>query len=94
MTKQLRELDPEELEYLSTCIDADPDKTAQSLFPDRPAGHLDATARIGQWAIHQKVVLDCTAEDKPHVALIYDKICHRIWQKLPDYARCVRVKIV
>ena len=93
MTKQLRQLDAEELEYLSTCIDADADKIAQSLFPNQPEGRLDVTARIGQWAIHQKVVLESTAEDKPHIALIYNKICHRIWQRLPDYARCVKVRI-
>ncbi len=93
MIKPLKQLDADELGCLFSQIDAKPDEIAQSLFPDQPMGHIAVTEQIGQWAINQKAVIEHSAINKPHIALLFDKICHRMWQQLPGYARSVEIKI-
>ena len=93
MIKNLEQLNVHELNYLYAMIDADPNEIAADLFPDQPNGHRSVVEKIGQWAINRKTVLEFTAEDKPEIAVIFKKACHRIWQQLPEYARCVRVRV-
>ena len=92
MEKQLTQLDIDELHHLCSRIDDDPDGIAVALFPDQPTGRIELTEKIGEWAINYKVALE-HSEDKPDVALIFKKVSHRIWQELPTYAKCVRVRI-
>lgn len=92
-TKPLNCLDADELEYLYTQIDADLDVAARLLFPQQPEDHLAATEKIAQWAINKKAVIESNAVNKPHIALVFDKLCHRLWQQLPDYARCIKIRI-
>ena len=91
--KNLEQLNINELNYLYAMIDADPGEIASDLFPDQPNGHRSVVQKIGQWAINRKTVLEFTAEDKPEIAVIFKKACHRIWQQLPEYARSVRVRV-
>ena len=93
MIKHLEQLDIHELNYLHAMIDADPDKIASYLFPDKPENGTSVTRRIGQWVINRKTVLEFSAEDKPEIASIFKKVCHRIWQQLPDYARSLKVRV-
>lgn len=93
MIKDLEQLDINELSYLYAMIDADPNEIASDLFPDQPNAHRAVLERIGQWAINRKTVLEFTAEDKPEIAIIFKKACHRIWQQLPEYARNVKVRV-
>lgn len=93
MIKQLEQLDVHELHYLYAMIDANPYKTALDLFPDKPDSSMAVTKKIGQWALNRKTVLEFAAEDKPEIAMIFKKVCHRIWQQLPDYARSVKVRV-
>jgi hypothetical protein len=93
MIKPLEQLDVRELNYLYAMIDADPNKIASDLFPGKPDNCASVAEKIGQWAINRKTVLEFTAEDKPEIAMIFKKVCYRIWSQLPDYARTLKVRI-
>lgn len=93
MIKGLEQLDVEELHYLCAMIDADPYKTASDLFPDQSDSRAAITRKIGQWAINRRTALEFSAEEKPEIALIFKKVCHRIWSELPDFARGLKVTI-
>jgi hypothetical protein len=94
MTKGLEQLDVQELHYLCAMIDSDPFKTATDLFPEERLDNRAAvTRKIGQWAINRRTALEFSAEEKPEIALIFKKVCHRIWNELPDYARGLKVTI-
>jgi hypothetical protein len=93
MTKGLEQLDAQELHYLCAMIDADPYRTATDLFPEQRDNMAEVTRKIGQWAINRRTALEFSAEEKPEIALIFKKVCHRIWIELPDYARSLKVTI-
>ena len=93
MIKGLEQLDAQELHYLCAMIDADPYKTASDLFPDQSDSRAAVTRKIGQWAINRRTALEFNAERKPEIALIFKKVCHRIWNELPDYARSLKVTV-
>jgi hypothetical protein len=93
MIKGLEQLDVQELHYLCAMIDADPYKTASDLFPNQSDSRAAVTRKIGQWAINRRTALEFSAEEKPEIALIFKKVCHRIWSELPDYARGLKVTI-
>ncbi len=93
MNKELKQLDLVELYHLSARIENNPDEVASLLFPDKPAIRVSLTEAIGQWAINQTVVLESTEKGKRDVAIAFNKVGHRIWQKLPKYAQRVRVDI-
>ena len=93
MIKDLEQLDVNELNYLYAMIHADPGRITSDLFPGKPESCSTVTEQIGQWVINRKTVLEFTAEDKPEIATIFKKACHRIWQQLPDYARCLKIRI-
>jgi hypothetical protein len=93
MIKNLEQLDVQELNYLYAMIDAHPNEIASDLFPNQANDPEAIVEKIGQWIINRKTVLEFTAEDKPEIAVIFKKACYRIWQQLPEYARCVRVRV-
>lgn len=93
MSKELKQLDLEELYHLSARIDEDPAEVAALLFPDDLSDRLSLTEKIGQWAINQTVVLESAQKNKPDVAILFNKVSNRIWQQLPTYAQSVRIKI-
>ena len=93
MDKALKQLDLHELEVLSIRIEDNLEATARLLFPDHPQNRSQLTELIHTWAIHRKLVLESAAGDMPHIAHVFEKAAQRIWQRLPDYARVVRVKI-
>ena len=93
MNKELRQLELKELYHLSAEIENDPHKVATQLFPDRPANRVSMTEAIGEWAINQTVVLESTEKGKTDVAVVFNKVGNRIWQKLPRHAQCVRITI-
>ncbi len=93
MSKELKQLDIEELHHLCARIDEDPHKVACLLFPDKPTDHLSLTEMIGQWAINQTVALESDQANKPDVAILFKKVSNRIWQQLPAFAQRIRIKI-
>jgi len=94
MKKELRQLELDELYQLSALIETDPQKVAGLLFPDRPSNRLSLTEAIGQWAINQAVALENSENGKPDVAVVFNKVGNRIWQRLPEHAQRVRITIV
>lgn len=92
MNKELHQLDADELEMLAGLIETDISAMYALLFPDRRSGYETIVKEIGQWAINRKIVLDHRTQRNPHVALVFDKVCYRIWQKLPGYAKSLRVE--
>ena len=93
MEKHLKQMDMRELGDLCARIDDDLIEIAELIFPHQPPGYLEVTERIGEWAITQKVMLEFLASGNQHVATIFDKMCNRIWQKLPPYAQCVKIDL-
>ena len=93
MNKDLRQLELEELYQLSAQIEKDPHKVASLLFPDQPADGVSLTEAIGQWAINQAVAIESTENGKRDVAVVFNKVGYRIWQKLPRHAQHVRIRI-
>lgn len=93
MHKGLKKLDLHELDELSVMIGDDPEAMARLLLPDRPENSCQIIELIGKWAIHQKLVLESTASGMPHIAHVFEKVAQRIWQRLPEYARIIRIKI-
>lgn len=93
MKKELKQLDIEELCLLSAKIEKDLVKVAALLFPDRPANHVSATEKIGQWALNQTAVIESVVSDKPEVATIFKKVGSRLWRQLPSYAQRVQIEI-
>ena len=93
MIKNLEQLNVQELNYLSAMIDSDLAESASDLFPDQPNNRNAITEQIGQWAVNRKTVLEFRAENRLDLAEIFTKVCYRIWQQLPEYARCVRVRV-
>ncbi|MDA8139716.1 MAG: hypothetical protein M0036_13790 [Desulfobacteraceae bacterium] len=89
MYKELKKLDGIELEMLATMIEKDMHRIGNLLFPDRKTAEETLLMDIRQWAINRKAVLD---SQSPNVALIFEKICYRIWQKLPSHAQSLKIK--
>lgn len=86
-------MDMGELKELSNRIENDLFEMAEVMFPHQPEDYISVTERIGEWAITQKAVLEFLASENPNNALIFDKICYRIWQQLPSYAQCVKIDL-
>ncbi|MFZ1987299.1 MAG: hypothetical protein WAU91_23015 [Desulfatitalea sp.] len=93
MPKELEQLDTEELALLSESIENNAQKMSALLFPDCPAGTSSVMQKIGEWAVNRKVVLDSMAKGSPHIAVVFDKVCYRIWQQLPGYAQGIKIDV-
>jgi hypothetical protein len=93
MPKELEQLDREELELLLASIESNTPKMSSLLFPHCPYSQVTVLQQICEWAVNRKAVLDSRAEGNPHIALVFDKICYRIWQQLPRYAKDIKIEI-
>ena len=91
MCTELKQLTPEELDYLAESIEHDPESIAHLLFPECPPGHRAVIKQIGLWAANRKLVLENTANGNLHIATVFDKVCYRCWQRLPGYAKNARI---
>lgn len=94
MTKELRQLDIDELYRLSARIEEDPAMVADMLFPENPPDRDALIKKIGQWAINQTAVLESTSRNRHDVAYIFHKVGERIWHQLPGYAQRVRINVL
>lgn len=94
MTKELKQLDIDELYHLSAKIEQDPLSVADILFPDNPPDRETLIKKIGQWAINQTAVLESTLNDRHDVAYIFHKVGERIWHQLPGFAQRVRINVL
>lgn len=93
MPKELIQLNTDELGLLSASIENNPPKMSALLFPNCPHCQETVLKQIQEWAVNRKMVLDSRAEGNSHIAIVFDKVCHRIWQQLPGYARDMKIEI-
>lgn len=93
MPKELEQLNTEELALLSASIESNPPKMSSLLFPNCPHCQVTVLRQICEWAVNRKVVLDSKAEGNSHIAVVFDKVCYRIWQQLPGYAKDIKIEI-
>ncbi len=93
MPKELIQLNTEELALLSASIESNAPKMSALLFPKCPHFPTSVLQQIQEWAVNRKVVLDSRAEGNSHIALVFDKVCHRLWQQLPGFVRDSKIEI-
>jgi hypothetical protein len=79
---------PSELwEFWSATNSVRPIRMARRLFPDRPKGYVAVTRNLGCYASNRATAMKCRAEGKISIALDYEAICDRIYDRLPEYAK-------
>ncbi len=59
---------------------------AKQLFPDRPKGYVRATKMLGHYASNKATAIICRLRGD-NTALIYESICDRVYEDLPEWAR-------
>ncbi len=94
MTKELKQLDIDELYHLSDRIERDPLTVADMLFPDNTPDRETLIKKIGQWAINQTAVLESARDQRHDVAFIFHKVGERLWHQLPGFAQRVRINVL
>ena len=60
---------------------------ARQLFPDRPQGYVAAARTLRNYAANKATAMKLRAEGKIATAMIYEQICDRLYDDLPDFAR-------
>ena len=64
-----------------------PVAAARLLFPDRPTGYVSATGDLRNYAWNKATAMRCRLRGDIQAATIYETICDRIYDALPDFAR-------
>ena len=81
-------MEEEELWKWSTfCRQVRPLGAARALFPERPKGYVTATKDLGNYAVNRAVAIRARLDGQIETALLYEGICDRIYQRLPEWAR-------
>ena len=62
-------------------------KKALELFPDKPAGFTRETKNLGHYACNKATAMSCRISGKIPEAQEYERICERIYDRLPLWAR-------
>lgn len=65
-----------------------PIRAARELFPDRPKRYVESTVSLRCYADNKATAMECRLRGDIQSALMYEGICDRIYESLPDYARC------
>lgn len=60
---------------------------AKQLFPNREKGYVRATKNLGHYASNKATAMQCRLDGKTDTAIMYEKICDRIYNELPDWAK-------
>jgi len=60
---------------------------ARDLFPARPMGYVRVVNHLKHYACNKAVAMELRADGKIDRALVYEQICDRIYEGLPDYAK-------
>lgn len=64
-----------------------PVRTARELFPYRPQSYVTTTKNLGHYAANKAAAQSCRLRGAIDRALVYERICKAIYERLPDYAR-------
>jgi hypothetical protein len=62
-------------------------KFGQRIFPTRPKGYYKATIDLSHYACNKAVAIIERLKVNIQAALIYEKICEDIYNRLPTFAR-------
>jgi len=87
MPKRLEQMNTIELDRLSQLIVSNNNSIAELIFPHRPNGWESILDLIERWATNRKVALESRAKGNIHIAVVFEKVCYRIWQQLPGDAK-------
>lgn len=69
-----------------------PIRIARQWFADKPKGYVLAAKNIGHYASSKATAMMCRDRGDIQAAMMYEAICDRIYDRLPEYARWSRVK--
>lgn len=64
-----------------------PIRGARMLFPNRPRGYVRAAVSLRCYAENKATAIACRLRGDIPAAQIYETICDRIYDSLPDFAR-------
>jgi hypothetical protein len=64
-----------------------PKKMGVRLFPTKPRGYVTATIDLSHYASNKAVAINERLKGNIQAALIYEKICEDIYNRLPTFAR-------
>lgn len=76
-----------ELEEWAAAVYRRPVNMARKLFPARPRRYVTATKDLKLYAENKAAAMVCRAGGNITSAQIYETICERIYNRLPDFAR-------
>lgn len=62
-------------------------KLARSLFPDRPKNYVRVTCDLGHYAANKATAMTCREHGNINSAVVYERICDAIYDRLPTWAR-------
>ena len=57
------------------------------LFPDTPKGYTRAAKMLANYASNRATAMGCRESGHMETALSYDRICARIYDRLPEFAK-------
>lgn len=60
---------------------------ARVLFPSKPTGYVRVTRDLGCYASNKATAMKCRLAGTIESALIYERICEDIYNRLPEWAR-------
>ena len=67
--------------------DKHPVDTARGLFPAQYGGYVTATKDLGHYAANKAAAMLCRSTGDINSALMYEGICERIYDSLPNFAQ-------
>lgn len=81
-------IDPQDLwEIWKRTSTVRPIAFARQLFPLAPSGYVRATKNLGHYAANKATAMQCRLRGEIQSALMYEGICDRIYDQLPEYAK-------
>lgn len=64
-----------------------PRRIARAVFPDRPKGYVRTCKTLAHYACNKAVAMGLRTKGQIDRALVYEHVCDRIYDRLPEYAR-------
>ncbi|MHC4299607.1 MAG: hypothetical protein ACYS7Y_20195 [Planctomycetota bacterium] len=64
-----------------------PRRAARRLFPEMPSGVLQVVRDLKNYAWNKVTAMACRSRGEIDTAIMYEGICERIYEDLPEYAR-------
>lgn len=80
-------LDQDKMMDVWAAIHFNPVICGRILFPDRPPRYVSVTQDLGSYASNKATAMRCRIEGNIQSAIVYETICNRIYENLPDWAR-------